>query len=231
MYLHDTPCPGDPCCGGKSPVLIDTTPVWKTETICASCQSMSRVASYDRLTGAPTGLAYYYNLAGGQLSAPLIWTPGPCQHPTLSRSYKGLTSTPSVTAGDILRQIQVLCQQTGQVLSESWYNDTRLGVQISKPPGSTVQYIVPDCSGAAPIVITDGSLQVDYLAGTIDGITGNNQSFSTSKAFKADSLKVYLNGQRLFPGIDFSEVGTTGFQLIDAPELNSELIAEYTLLV
>ena len=48
-------------------------------------------------------------------------------------------------------------------------------------------------------------------------VDGSNTVFTTAQDYEADSLEVYLNGQRVNKPDDYTETGANTFTLVDAP--------------
>jgi hypothetical protein len=62
-------------------------------------------------------------------------------------------------------------------------------------------------------------------------INGSTIIFTTPNNFYPNSLRVFLDGLRLIPGVDYTETGVNQFTLnIDAPEVGANIIVDYRLL-
>lgn len=121
-----------------APSFPTGTPVteWETDYICAACQTLKRVWEQSAKTHIPTGVAYYYTLSDAGVSAPITYQPGPCEYRDVTRFYR-VNAT-----GEQLRQIASICPQTGQPVTEFWYNDAMGGQLIAKPDSSLISIIL-----------------------------------------------------------------------------------------
>jgi hypothetical protein len=92
--------------------------------------------------------------------------------------------------------------------------------------------------GSGDITISGGggggsaNLKIDYDYNIIGAKDGENTNFTTSSSYKLGTTRVYLNGQRLTPGIgyDYVEANTNQITLFYSPVPSDRLIIEYEIL-
>jgi hypothetical protein len=81
--------------------------------------------------------------------------------------------------------------------------------------------------GDGTLPLTTGSVVINQTPSGL--VNGANKIFTTATDYATGSLKVYLNGQRLFPGVgnDYVETGANGFTLTTAPLVGAKLRVDY----
>jgi hypothetical protein len=90
--------------------------------------------------------------------------------------------------------------------------------------------------GSGDVSVGGGSggstnLIIDYDYNIVGARDGMNTNFNTTLTFKLGTTRVYLNGQRLTPGVeyDYVEIGLNQISLQYAPFASDRLIIEYEL--
>jgi len=76
------------------------------------------------------------------------------------------------------------------------------------------------------------NFKIDYDYNIVGARDGSNTNFSTTSNFKSGTTRVYLNGQRLTPGIgyDYVEASANQISLFYSPVPSDRLIIEYELI-
>lgn len=81
--------------------------------------------------------------------------------------------------------------------------------------------------GILDMIVRNASDFTDY--GVTGAVNSSNTAFQTTYEFVPGTLKLYLNGVRLFRGggIDYTEGSGKNFSFVTAPVTNDQIIADY----
>lgn len=79
---------------------------------------------------------------------------------------------------------------------------------------------------------SSSNFKIDYDYNIVGARDGSNTNFSTTSNYKPGTTRVYLNGQRLTPGIgyDYVEASANQISLFYSPVPSDRLIIEYELI-
>lgn len=113
---------------------------------------------------------------------------------------------------------------------------SELGAHYYVPNGTSnnVNHYIGVANGLFILVgygITGGAGAVNVYNETPSGVEdGINKIFTISLSFKPLSTRLYLNGQRLKLGQDYTETGANQITYVEAPFLTDNIIIDYQII-
>ncbi len=107
-----------------------------------------------------------------------------------------------------------------------WFMPRRVRFATPPDPGATLVYDMYEVGVDFQGVFAEANIWGEIPSGDVDGV---NDLFTICLAHKSGTLRVYLDGLRMIPGVDFNIVDSQTFQFTTVPSIGMTISVDYVI--